>query len=34
MEVGITTTCTAAISAYNHWCCEFKSEQSEVYNIM
>ena len=26
MEVGFTTTCTAAISAYNHWCCEFKSQ--------
>jgi len=25
MVVGFATTCTYAISAYHHWCCEFES---------
>jgi hypothetical protein len=31
MVVGLTNT--YAISAYQHWCCEFKSRSSEVYSI-
>jgi hypothetical protein len=30
--VGVTST--YAISAYDHWYCEFESDQGEVYNIM
>ena len=30
-NVGFTTT--YAISAYHHWCCEFESDQGEVYSI-
>ena len=29
--VGFTTT--YAISAYNHWCCEFELHSGEVYSI-
>jgi hypothetical protein len=31
---GSCITTTNAISAYHHWCCEFESDQGEVYNIM
>ena len=31
MVVGFSTTC--AISAYHHYCCEFKPHSGEVYSI-